>query len=63
MSDEQRAGAAKTLRKIRGEKFSNVPKSLLDKVFDLETEAQFETERGAIVAKLRDLIAAEAKAK
>lgn len=63
MSDEQRAGAAETLRKLRSEKFSQIPKSLLDKAFELETEAQFETERGAIVAKLRDLIAAEAKAK
>jgi hypothetical protein len=41
---------------LRADKFPGVPEDLLVRVFELEQEAQYETERGPTLAMLRDLI-------
>lgn len=44
------------LMAVRADKFPSVPEDLLVRVFELEQEAQYETERGPTQAMLRDLI-------
>ena len=48
--------ALDALREVRADKFPDVPEDLLIGIFELEQAEQFESERGPIEAKLRDLI-------
>lgn len=54
-------GALEVLEEIRAKQFGDVPAPLLSEAFALETEAQFDAERGPTVAKLRDLIRSAAE--
>lgn len=56
MNDMAHAGADETLRRIRTEKFDHIPVELLESVFQMETETQFEADRKPTVARLRDLV-------
>ncbi len=57
MSDEAAPkNALDVLNEIRAQEFSEIPEELLTEMFEIETRAQFESERGPTVAKLRDLI-------
>lgn len=56
MNDPRRAGAAETLRRIQAEQFPQVEPELLQAVFDIETETQFESVRQQTIARLRDLL-------
>jgi hypothetical protein len=55
VNDPTRAGAAETLRRIKDESFPQVTPELLEAVFQIETETQFENARQPAVARLRDL--------
>lgn len=59
MSDDLAPSALETLKKIRDEKFPGMSDDVVEKVFDAETEAQFETDRKPTIALLRDLILEE----
>ena len=49
-------GALEVLEEIRAGGYPEVPAQLLVQVFEIETETQFDADRGPVVAKLRDLI-------
>lgn len=57
MSDESASTSALgALLAVRAEKFPDVPEDVLIRVFELESAAQFESDRRPTEAKLRDLI-------
>lgn len=48
--------ALEVLNEIRARDFADISEDLLQKMFAIETAAQFESDRGPVAAKLRDLI-------
>jgi hypothetical protein len=56
VSAQPAAGPLDTLEALRAEHYPDVPAELLAEVFEIEVEAQFETERGPVQARVRDLI-------
>jgi hypothetical protein len=59
MTAQPAAGPLDTLEALRAEHYPDVPAGLLAEVFRIEVEAQFETERGPVQARVRDLIASD----
>jgi hypothetical protein len=55
VTDERRT-ALETLRRIRDEQYPQISDTLLASVFDIELEAQFQSDRAPAIARLRDLI-------
>jgi hypothetical protein len=54
--------ALEVLNEIRVQDFAGISEDLLEEMFEIETAAQFESDRGPTVAKLRDLITGEDQA-
>jgi hypothetical protein len=57
--DAVRSDALDALNEIRARDFPEIPEETVRAMFELEDAAQFESDRGPTVAKLRDLIAGE----
>jgi hypothetical protein len=63
MSEQPAAGGAlDALLAVRAEKFPDVPVEVLERVYEIEQAAQFESDRKPTVAKLRALIMDEGEA-
>jgi hypothetical protein len=53
--------ALEVLNEIRARDFADISEDLLKKMFLIETASQFESDRGPVVAKLRELIVDESQ--
>ena len=56
MTAQPAVGPLDTLEALRAEHYPDVPAELLAEVFKIEVEAQFESERGPVQARVRDVI-------
>jgi len=59
VTSQPAAGPLDTLETLRAEHYPDVPAELLAEVFKIEAQAQFETERTSVQARLRDLIGSD----